>query len=169
MIELTVFRSPIGPLTVAAHDGRVCAVWFGDDREPRELMARWYPAQTVRSANDPAGAASALDAYFAGRLDAVDDLPLELHGTAFQQRVWQQLRRVPAGTTASYQDIARAISAPSAVRAVGAANGANPVPIIVPCHRIIGSNGSLTGYGGGLERKRWLLAHEGQRSLVFSL
>ena len=169
MIEFTVFRSPVGALTVAAREGRVCVVWFGDERQPRDLVSRWYPNQTVRNAEDPGGAVSALGAYFAGDLAAVDDLPVELHGTPFQQRVWQQLRRVPAGSTASYRDIARAIGAASAVRAVGAANGANPVPIIVPCHRIIGSNGSLTGYGGGLDRKRWLLAHEGQRSLVFGL
>lgn len=169
MTELTVFNSPVGALTLAAHDGRVCAVWFGDEQQARQLISRWYPAEAVKSTENPGGAVAALTAYFEGDLDAVDDLEVELHGTAFQQRVWQQLRKVRAGKTASYQDIARAIGAASAVRAVGAANGANPIPIIVPCHRIIGSNGSLTGYGGGLDRKRWLLAHEGQRSLVLGL
>jgi methylated-DNA-[protein]-cysteine S-methyltransferase len=163
MIELALLASPVGPLTIAAHQGRVCAVWFGGEDEARRFVSRWYPGEPIASADDPAGAAEALGGYFAGDLDALDHLDIELHGTAFQQRVWQRLRDVRAGTTASYQEIARSIGAPSAVRAVGAANGANPIPIIVPCHRIIGSNGSLTGYGGGLDRKRWLLAHEGLR------
>lgn len=163
MIELAVITSPVGPLTIAAHQGSVCAIWFGSEDEASRLVSRWYPDAPVKSTRDPGGAVSALASYFRGELEALDELPLELHGTAFQQRVWQQLRKVRAGTTASYQDIARAIEVPSAVRAVGAANGANPIPIVVPCHRIIGSNGSLTGYGGGLHRKRWLLAHEGLR------
>jgi methylated-DNA-[protein]-cysteine S-methyltransferase len=163
MIELAVIDSPVGALTIASHDERVCVVWFGSEHEGRSLVSRWYPKEPVASAPDPGGAVAALSSYFAGDLNALDGVQVELRGTEFQQRVWQQLRNVRAGTTASYQDIARAIGAGSAVRAVGAANGANPVPIIVPCHRIIGSNGSLTGYGGGLDRKRWLLAHEGQR------
>ena len=163
MVELTVIDSPVGSLTIASHNERVCTVWFGHEDKARQLVSQWYPDEHVTSGRDPGGAVAALSSYFAGDLDALDDLQVELHGTAFQRRVWQQLRNVRAGTTASYQDIARAIGATSAVRAVGAANGANPVPIIVPCHRVIGSNGSLTGYGGGLDRKRWLLAHEGQR------
>jgi methylated-DNA-[protein]-cysteine S-methyltransferase len=87
-------------------------------------------------------------------------IAVDTGGTAFQQRVWKELRKIPAGRTVSYGCIAAAIGAPSAVRAVGAANGANPVGIVLPCHRVVGSNGQLTGYGGGLERKRWLLAHE---------
>lgn len=163
MIHVASIASPVGPLTIAARDNCVCAVWFGEEPEARRLVARWYPTEAVDSTRDPGGAVAALSSYFAGDLSALDALRIELHGTVFQQRVWQQLRAVRAGTTASYQDLARAIGAPSAVRAVGAANGANPIPIIVPCHRIIGSNGSLTGYGGGLDRKRWLLAHEGLR------
>jgi methylated-DNA-[protein]-cysteine S-methyltransferase len=100
-----------------------------------------------------------LQAYFAGEL--LDfDLPLGLQGTPFQRRVWEALRRIPYGTTASYIDIARRIGRPTAPRAVGAANGRNPIAIIVPCHRVIGADGTLTGYGGGLDRKRWLLRHE---------
>jgi O-6-methylguanine DNA methyltransferase len=99
-------------------------------------------------------------AYLAGTRQTFD-LPLLLHGTAFQRQVWAQLRKVPYGHTASYRDIALAIGRPKAVRAVGAANGQNPISIIVPCHRVIGSDGSLTGYGGGLWRKEWLLRHEG--------
>ena len=101
-----------------------------------------------------------LEKYFAGDLDALAGIIVDTGGTPFQQRVWSELRKIPVGRTASYGDIARAIGAPTAVRAVGAANGANPVGIVVPCHRVIGTNGNLTGYGGGIERKRWLLRHE---------
>jgi methylated-DNA-[protein]-cysteine S-methyltransferase len=163
MIHVASIASPVGPLTIAGRDNSVCAVWFGDEQDARRLLARWYPDDSFDSACDPGGAVDALSSYFAGDLGALDLLQIELRGTPFQQRVWQQLRGVRAGTTASYKDLARAIGAPAAVRAVGAANGANPIPIIVPCHRIIGSNGNLTGYGGGLDRKRWLLAHEGLR------
>jgi len=100
--------------------------------------------------------------YFAGTLHAFD-LPLAPRGTPFQLAVWNALLEVPWGETISYAELARRVGKPSAVRAVGAANGANPIPVIIPCHRVIGSNGSLTGYGGGIERKQWLLAHEGRR------
>ena len=102
----------------------------------------------------------ALEAYFEGELDAVAELRTETRGTALQRAVWSALRNIPAGTTVSYGQLAREIGNPTAVRAVGAANGANPIPVVVPCHRVIGADGSLTGFGGGLERKRWLLAHE---------
>jgi methylated-DNA-[protein]-cysteine S-methyltransferase len=95
---------------------------------------------------------------------ALDAIEVDTGGTPFQQRVWQELRRIPAGSTRSYSEVARAIGRPSAVRAVAAANGANPVSIVIPCHRVIGADGSLTGYGGGLHRKRWLLAHERRAS-----
>ena len=160
MLEVAAIDSPVGRLAIAAHDGRVCALWFGSEPQVRALLARWFPGEKVSSSKDPGGAVSALTAYFAGDLKALDAIEVELHGTPFQQRVWRRLRSVPAGSTASYGQIARAVGAPNAVRAVGAANGANPVALIVPCHRIIGSNGSLTGYGGGLDRKRWLLTHE---------
>jgi methylated-DNA-[protein]-cysteine S-methyltransferase len=162
VIQLTTFESPIGPLALAAHDGRVCLLHFGGDGpQVRRYLARWYPTESIVSDPDPAGAAGTLRAYFGGDVHALDHIPVELNGTSFQQRVWGALRGIRAGTTAAYADIARTICAPSAVRAVGAANGANPVAVIVPCHRIIGSSGSLTGYGGGLDRKRWLLQHEG--------
>ena len=160
MLEVAAINSPVGRLAIGSHDGRVCALWFGTEPQVRALLARWFPGETVKTGRDPGGALSALAAYFSGDLHALDAVEVELRGTPFQQRVWRQLRSVRAGTTASYAQIARAVGAPHAVRAVGAANGANPVAVIVPCHRIIGSNGSLTGYGGGLDRKRWLLAHE---------
>jgi methylated-DNA-[protein]-cysteine S-methyltransferase len=162
MIRVTTMASPVGPLTIAARESRVCLLHFGEDlAAARRSLARWYPGVTIEPHDDPAGAVSAIGEYFGGQLDAIDRIAVEMNGTPFQKRVWAALRRVSAGTTASYADVARAISAPSAVRAVGAANGANPVAVIVPCHRIIGSNGSLIGYGGGLDRKRWLLGHEG--------
>jgi methylated-DNA-[protein]-cysteine S-methyltransferase len=138
-------------------------VEFGDTRADleHELVARLRRTGFVKPHNDPAGAVSALRAYFAGDLRALDTLAIDPMGTPFQLRVWTALRSVPAGHTASYADIAKAIGAPSSTRAVGAANGANPIAIVVPCHRIIGASGSLVGYGGGLERKRWLLEHEG--------
>jgi methylated-DNA-[protein]-cysteine S-methyltransferase len=112
----------------------------------------------------PAPIRRALDEYFAGRLDALDEIACQADGTPFQQAVWQALRSIPAGRTLSYGALAQNLGNPKAVRAVGLANGANPIPIVIPCHRVIGSDGSLTGYGGGLERKRWLLAHEGRFS-----
>ena len=162
-VEYTVFESPLGPLTVFAGSGLLMGVEFGDNRGDfeRELVRRLRRAGTVHHHEDPAGAVTALRAYFAGDLHALDRLSVDPIGTHFQQRVWTALRTVKAGRTASYAEIASAIGAPRSTRAVGAANGANPIPIVVPCHRIIGSAGSLVGYGGGLHRKRWLLEHEG--------
>ena len=164
MIHLATLDSPIGPLTLAAHDDRVCLLHFGaDDAHVRAALGRWYPHEPIDVSPDPAGVRRALDDYFGGRVDALDGVPVELNGTPFQKRVWTHLRGIRAGTTTAYAAVARAINAPSSVRAVGAANGANPVAVIVPCHRVIGANGTLTGYGGGLDRKRWLLEHEGLR------
>ncbi len=162
MIQIATTDSPIGALTVAAHGARVCLLHFGDDGPgPRGMLQRWYPGVSVERHADPGGAVTTLHAYFGGSLAALDSVEVEMNGTPFQKRVWDALRSVRHGTTTSYAAIAKAIGSPAAVRAVGAANGANPVAVIVPCHRIIGSGGSLTGYGGGLDRKRWLLHHEG--------
>jgi len=103
----------------------------------------------------------AISRYFAGELAAIDSLPVKTGGTPFQRAVWHALRNIPCGTTISYAQLAGQIGRPAAVRAVGLANGANPIGVVVPCHRVIGADGSLTGYGGGIERKRWLLRHEG--------
>jgi methylated-DNA-[protein]-cysteine S-methyltransferase len=118
----------------------------------------------LRAARAPSGARLALEAYFAGRLEAIEDIRTLTRGTGFQRLVWSALRDIPAGRTLSYGQLAAKIGRPAAVRAVGAANGANPIPVVVPCHRVIGANASLTGFGGGLERKRWLLAHERTRA-----
>jgi methylated-DNA-[protein]-cysteine S-methyltransferase len=167
-IELAKVESPVGTLTVASNGSAVCLLHFGSiSSEIRALLKKWYPDQRVETGSDPGGAVSVLKRYFAGDLDSLDEIHVELHGTAFQHRVWHALRSVRAGKTTSYAELARRVGSPSAIRAVGAANGANPVAIVLPCHRIIGSNGSLTGYGGGLERKRWLLTHEGVERKLF--
>jgi methylated-DNA-[protein]-cysteine S-methyltransferase len=163
-IQISSMDSPVGRLAIAATDGRVCLLHFGGDGPGvRRVLQRWYPSGTVCPHADPGGVVGVLRHYFAGKLDAFDAVEVEMNGTPFQRSVWAALRAVPAGSTVSYADIARAVGAPSSVRAVGAANGANPVALIVPCHRVVGSNGSLTGYGGGLDRKRWLLEHERAR------
>jgi methylated-DNA-[protein]-cysteine S-methyltransferase len=159
-LDYCVIDSPLGPLTLMAAAHRVMEVRFGDHRA--EFEDAWPQSRRlVHEHDDPGGAATALRAYFAGDLPALDRLTVDPMGTPFQIRVWNALRSVGVGRTASYTEIARAIGAPTATRAVGAANGANPIAIVVPCHRIIGAAGSLVGYGGGLERKRWLLEHEG--------
>lgn len=115
---------------------------------------------SLTSQRDPFGLAARLASYFTGDISAIDDIPTATAGTQFQREVWRALRDIPAGHTISYSELARRIGRPAAVRAVGLANGSNPVSIVVPCHRVIGANGSLTGYGGGVHRKEWLLAHE---------
>ena len=156
-LSITHYDSPIGPIEIRATDTAVSRLEFIGEL-PADCAIRHPLLEEAQRQ---------LDAYFSGALHRFD-LPLALDGTAFQRQVWQQLLSVGYGETASYQAIADAIGNPKAVRAVGAANGRNPVAIIVPCHRIIGSNraGSgarpkLTGYGGGLWRKEWLLRHEG--------
>ena len=161
MILVQTLDSPIGPLTVAERAGRVCLLHFGaDDAAIDRVFETWYPGEP-RARQPLAGLQDVLQRYFAGEISALDGIPVELNGTAFQKEVWLALRRIPSGATISYSELARRIGRAAAVRAVGAANGANPVAVIVPCHRVIGSDGSLVGYGGGLERKRWLLTHEG--------
>ena len=115
---------------------------------------------TLTNSAIPSGSPRASPAYFAGDIHAIDDIPTATAGTAFQREVWRALREIPAAETISYGQLAERIGRPRAVRAVGLANGSNPVGVVVPCHRVIGANGSLTGYGGGLHRKEWLLAHE---------
>jgi methylated-DNA-[protein]-cysteine S-methyltransferase len=161
MILIQTIESPIGPLTAAERAGRVCMLHFGADGPLVDVIfERWYPAEPKARQALP-GVAAILERYFGGEIKALDAVPVELNGTPFQKGVWQALRRIPGGTTISYAELAKRIGDPAAVRAVGTANGANPVAVIVPCHRVIGSNGRLTGYGGGLDRKQWLLEHEG--------
>jgi methylated-DNA-[protein]-cysteine S-methyltransferase len=157
--------TPVGELVVVSDgEGRLRAVEWSDhgDRLSAALRRAGGPPGFATRPGDGRGAGvGALRAYFAGALAAIEDLPVEAAGTPFQRAVWRTLREIPCGATISYGELARRIGRPGAVRAVGLANGANPVGVVVPCHRVIGADGSLTGYGGGLERKRWLLAHEG--------
>jgi len=154
------FDSPCGELTVVTNEGRLVGLGFSEgDALLRRSLARRFGGTPVRGAA-PKGVTRALGAYFRGDLGALDDLEVDTGGTPFQQRVWRALRRIPAGRTVAYRDLARTIGAPDAVRAVGAANGANPIGIVVPCHRVIAADGALQGYAYGLDRKRWLLRHE---------
>jgi methylated-DNA-[protein]-cysteine S-methyltransferase len=138
--------------------------WEDHEERMRRGLARIYGRQPLLTRSTaPAATRRALQRYFAGKLQAIDEIPVETGGTRFQGNVWRALRKIPAGTTLSYGRLARRLKCPLAVRAIGFANGSNPVSIVVPCHRLIGADGSLTGYGGGLERKRWLLEHEGVR------
>lgn len=153
--------SPIGTLTLVVSDLGLAAVLWPDDRAGRVPLGHL----AVGSDANPhlRAATSQLNEYFAGQRRSFD-VPLDMRGTDFQREVWTALTAIPFGKTRSYRDIAVAIGRPAASRAVGAANGRNPVSIIVPCHRVIGAGGSLTGFAGGLETKRWLLALEGSES-----
>jgi methylated-DNA-[protein]-cysteine S-methyltransferase len=157
-------HTPIGEMVmVADHAGNLRAVdWTEYDPRMLRLLTRYYGGNgfVLEPGKNPHGLADVIGRYFAGDLAALDDLPVETAGTAFQRTVWRALREIPCGTTISYAELAQKIGKPTATRAVGLANGSNPVGVIVPCHRVIGANGSLTGYGGGIERKRWLLDHE---------
>jgi methylated-DNA-[protein]-cysteine S-methyltransferase len=147
--------TPIGELIIVADcEGNLRVVdWTDHEERMRHALRRHYGENefTLEAA------------YFAGELTAIDALPVQTAGTPFQREVWGELRRIACGTTISYAQLAERIGRRAAVRAVGLANGSNPIGVVVPCHRVIGSNGSLTGYGGGLERKRWLLEHESDR------
>jgi O-6-methylguanine DNA methyltransferase len=161
-LQVADVRSPVGPWSVVASAQGVCLLHFDVDRAAAAaLLARRFGPVTLEDARDPMEAVSRLEAYLAGDLRAIDAVPVDTGGTPFQQAVWSALRGIPAGRTTFYADLAARVGRPAAVRAVGAANGANPVAVIVPCHRVIGKDGGLIGYGGGLERKAWLLRHEG--------
>ena len=156
----TVIDSPYGPLTlVADEDGALCGLYMVDQRHRPPEWNFGTPDDTPF-----AETTAQLQAYFSGELKEFT-VQLRLHGTPFQQTVWDQLRRIPYGETRSYGDLADALGNPGASRAVGLANGKNPIGIIVPCHRVVGANGSLTGYGGGLDRKQRLLDFESGAAL----
>ena len=159
MTAYDVVPSPVGPLLLSAEEAGLTSVWFA----PHEgrIGPGWERdrGRSGRASQVLGAARDQLDAYFAGARSEFT-VPLLPRGTAFQLRVWEGLRRLRFGETVSYSTLAHRIGSPDAVRAVGAANGRNPLPVIVPCHRVIGADGSLTGFGGGIERKRWLLEHE---------
>lgn len=159
-----VIDTPIGKMLILGSDEALCALEFSSgNRLPRleARLDRWFAPYTIED-----GSTAVIDRtrrwlsdYFAGA-SRLDPLPLDMRGAGFELRVWSALKQIPAGATSTYGAIARQLGSAGAARAVGLANGANPIAIIVPCHRVIGSNGTLTGYGGGLDRKQWLLNHE---------
>lgn len=155
--------TPIGEARIVTDTEGVLRFFDWSDLEARmhRLIERYYRATPLVEGSAPRTVRDAFTAYFDGEIDQVHTLAWRTAGTAFQRAVWQGLCDIPAGVTESYGQLAARIGNPKAVRAVGLANGANPVAIVVPCHRVIGADGGLTGYGGGLHRKRWLLAHEG--------
>ncbi len=166
ILELLIdcVATPIGPIMIAGdRAGTLRTALFTEDEKVILRQLQLHYGKTgfkLENARNPSGLSDAVTGYFAGQLDVIDTVPVETGGTPFQRQVWRALRDIPCGETTSYGELARRIGHPSAVRAVGAANGANPVAVVLPCHRVIGANGSLTGYGGGIERKRWLLDHE---------
>lgn len=161
-LQLDHIDSPIGTIVIVVDGERLCSLDFVDyeARMMTLLQRRYGPVDLVWTA-DPSGLSSQIRGYLAGNYGCLDTIQVSTEGTAFQQEVWSALRSIPPGTTMSYGAMAKKLGRPAAPRAVGAANALNPIPIVLPCHRLVGANASLTGYGGGLERKRWLLRHEG--------
>ena len=162
-LTLERLPSPLGEvLLVTDADGAVRALDFADfEGRMRRLLGRHAPGAVLVEGRADAKAQAAVAAYFAGDMAAFDGLMVKTAGTAFQEAVWAALRAIPAGQTRSYGQLAAAVGRPKAVRAAGMANGQNPVGVLTPCHRVIGADGTMTGYAGGVERKRWLLRHEG--------
>lgn len=168
-LEVGELATPLGDVRFARRSGRLLALAFAEcwPAVGRALERRVGPVEWI-AAGDASGLDARLRGYFAGELATLSGVEVELAGTDFQRRVWSALREIPGGATTSYAELAQRIGAAKAVRAVGAANGANPLWLLVPCHRAIGSDGRLTGYAGGIERKRWLLAHEAKHSPLAS-
>ena len=179
--EEAAVETPLGDVWLRVEHGALREMIFIDEhrrKQPPDLngAAKLRSKATIKGGNGNTSAASrepldagspalariagAVERYFAGDVDALDEIPIEAEGTEFQRAVWDAIREIPAGRTASYQEIARTVGRPAAVRAVGTATGRNPVSIVVPCHRVIRSDGTLGGYGGGLHRKEWFLDHE---------
>jgi methylated-DNA-[protein]-cysteine S-methyltransferase len=155
-VYYSFLASPIGELLLTGDGDGLTGIWFPDDRQTTNVAPSWQRDDGVFTE-----VSRQLTAYFGGELTDFK-VPLHAHGTPFQQRVWEALTRIPYGVTTSYGTLAAELGDPRATRAVGLANGRNPIPIIIPCHRVIGADGSLTGYGGGMHRKQWLLALEGR-------
>lgn len=161
-LQLDRIDSPIGDILIIVDGERLCALGY-KDYEPRlmTLLERRYGPIHLTHSSDPRGYSTLLRAYFAGDFGSLETIPLETGGTSFQREVWAALRAIPVGTTMTYGEMAAKLGRPAAYRAVGAANALNPIVIVVPCHRLVGANAALIGYGGGIARKEWLLKHEG--------
>ncbi len=164
-LTLDRLATPIGTALIVTDEANHLRAFNWTDYEPQMLawIRRHYPRARLAEGVSASQVRAAFDGYFQGDVRALEAVPWRASGTAFQLKVWETLCTIPAGETLSYAGLAERVGRPTAVRAVGLANGANPVAVVAPCHRVIGSNGSLTGYGGGLPRKRWLLTHEGAR------
>jgi len=162
-LTLDKIDAPIGAFLIAVDESGVLRAvdFWADEASLRQLLRRQYGPVPVVAGRAPAAIRQAFETYFAGDIRALEAVPVATVGTAFQRKVWAALQRIPAGETRSYGQLAAEIGEPQASRAVGLANGQNPIAIVIPCHRVIGADGSLTGFGGGLPRKRWLLRHEG--------
>jgi methylated-DNA-[protein]-cysteine S-methyltransferase len=156
MVYFTTYESPIQELKLLSDGRSLIGLYMMSERHSLQQQSDWVEDDSVAPFSETK---RQLDEYFAGELTEFD-LPIQLHGTEFQQKVWEVLKTISYGVTMSYGELAKLINQPNASRAVGLANGKNPVSIVVPCHRVIGANGKLTGYGGGIERKQWLLSHE---------
>lgn len=161
-LRLEQWKSPLCPLLIVTDDdGVLRAIEFAAHESRMErLLRNHYGNYTLEEGKAPVSIKQALKAYFEGQIDALAHVKTATGGTPFQRKVWQALRTISPGTTISYSQLARKVGRTGASRSVGAANGANPIPIVVPCHRVIGADGSLTGFGGGLTNKKWLLEHE---------
>lgn len=155
-MDVRIIETPVGLLKLTTDENALTGVWLNAAGVPDSSMATGLMAEVEQQ----------LRAYFSGALQ-IFDLPMTLAGTPFQCEVWNSLREIPFGETCSYSDIANRVGRPDAVRAVGAANGANPIPIVIPCHRVIGKSGSLTGFGGGMKMKDWLLRHESPQGALW--
>lgn len=163
-MELLIDRldSALGKLLVVSDGQRLCALDYADyETRMLTLLKRRYSDVRWQEMSNPQGFSTAIRAYLAGDVASIDDIPTNPGGTDFQRQVWSALRTIPAGAVRTYSEVAARLKRPTAYRAVGRANALNPIAIIIPCHRLVGTNGALTGYAGGLERKRWLLQHEG--------
>ncbi|QNI36762.1 methylated-DNA--[protein]-cysteine S-methyltransferase [Edaphobacter albus] len=164
-LSLDRLATPIGEmLLVADEEGSLRAIDWSDYEARMHRLLRLHYGQDgfrLEPVRNPHGLSETMARYFAGELSVIDTLPVKTAGTSFQREVWRALRAIECGKTISYAELAKRIGRSNTVRAVGTANGANPIGVVVPCHRVIGANGSLTGYGGGMERKAWLLRHEG--------
>jgi methylated-DNA-[protein]-cysteine S-methyltransferase len=161
IIETTTLTSPLGELEALGRTDALYALTFVDRAvRVHQHLARCLGKIEYRAAADVAGVRQRIQRYFAGDFAALEEIVVDAPGTTFQKSVWQTLRQIPSGSTRSYGEVARAIGHPTAVRAVATANANNPVWLVIPCHRVIGGDGSLRGYAAGIERKRWLLTHE---------
>jgi methylated-DNA-[protein]-cysteine S-methyltransferase len=164
MTQLKIDRlnSPLGQIAIVTAENNLCALDFADyEARMMALLARRYDSIELVPASNPSGITERLQAYLNGELISLQEIPVSMGGTTFQQQIWAKLREIPIGETWTYGRLATEIGKPTASRAVGMANSLNPIAIVIPCHRVIGAKGKLTGYAGGIDRKRWLLQHEG--------